>query len=150
MEVQYFIVFSIRPIGICYECYKTEFFHCVRSSHFFSFWLKFLIFFFFSRPVRAEPVRFFLLFRLCSANFYSCETVFFKIPNLINLKILGNKVTFNSTEVGPFCLKPVKLYKDICNRNRYSMILIFTAAPATFYTSPTFHHGLNSSGDGVF
>ena len=44
---------------------------------------------FFFSPVRAEPVRIFLLFRLCFANFYSRETLFFKIPNLINLKSPG-------------------------------------------------------------
>ena len=154
VETQHFIVFNIRPIGIWYEYFKTEFFRCVIVFPFFSFWLFWLlvvvVFFFFS-PVRAEPVRIFLLFRLCFANFYSRETLFFKIPNLINLKSPGIWATFKSTEVGPFYLKHVKLYKVICSQNRYSMILIFTAVPTTFCTPPsTYHQCLNSPGEVVF
>jgi len=55
-----------------------------------------------------------------------------------------------STEVGPFYLKPVKLYKVICIQNRYSMILIFTEVPTTFYTPSTFHQRMNSPGEEVF
>ena len=44
VEVQHFIVFSIRPFGICYEYYKTVL-SLSQSLPIFSFWLKFLSFF---------------------------------------------------------------------------------------------------------
>lgn len=141
----------LGPLGFVTNITKQSSFVVSASSHFFFFlfWLKFLRCFLQScQSWTCQHFSSFSSVWFCKP--FASETVFFKIPNLINLKSTGSWATFKSTEVGPFYLKPVKLCEVICSQNRCRIILIFTAVHTTFYTTPSLHQGLNSSAEGVF
>jgi hypothetical protein len=51
---------------------------------------------------------------------------------------------------GPFSEKQEKLYKVIYSKNGHGTMTVMSAIPTAYVTPPSFHWGINSSGEEVF